>query len=181
MIKKLENLIVGYIITRQCKDGKPPARPAAVLHSRLQRHPRPKRVQPQPSAPNERRIRYGRRQQSDPGGQFTSQLAQRGALPAYGCGRACGFQNSATALDLGFCDGSLVFVDEAADDSPALDPLLGERRDGRAGVGGVSGCDEGVVRCGALVVGQDEPQMSFAKISIRSVTSVSAVSTNLSA
>jgi hypothetical protein len=47
--------------------------------------------------------------------------------------------------------GSLVFVDEAAEDGPALDPPMGEgqRWGGRAGVGVVGGCGGVVVRCGA--------------------------------
>jgi hypothetical protein len=50
-----------------------------------------------------------------------------------------GFQNSATSPDLGFYAArSLVFVDEAAKDGPAFDPLLGEISDGVAGRGGWS-------------------------------------------
>jgi hypothetical protein len=45
-------------------------------------------------------------------------------------GGGVGFRNSATGLDLGLLCGSLVFVDEAAEDGPALDPLLGQVGDG---------------------------------------------------
>jgi hypothetical protein len=46
-----------------------------------------------------------------------------------------GFQNSASALDLVFYCGSFVFVDEAAEDGPALDPFLSEVCDAVAGPG----------------------------------------------
>jgi hypothetical protein len=45
-----------------------------------------------------------------------------------------GFQNSATRLDL-HLRGSLVFVEEAAEDGPALDPFLGEVGDRVVGSG----------------------------------------------
>jgi hypothetical protein len=37
-----------------------------------------------------------------------------------------GFQNSAAGLDAGLLRGTLIFVEKAAEDGPALDPLLGE-------------------------------------------------------
>jgi hypothetical protein len=46
-----------------------------------------------------------------------------------------GFQNSANGLDLGLLRGSLVFVDELAENGSALDPLLGEVGDGVVGAG----------------------------------------------
>jgi hypothetical protein len=46
-----------------------------------------------------------------------------------------GFQNSAAGLDLGLLRGTLIFVEEAAEDGPALDPLLGEVGDGVVGPG----------------------------------------------
>jgi hypothetical protein len=46
-----------------------------------------------------------------------------------------GFQNSAAGPDLGFLCSSLVLVDKAAEDRPALDPLLGEVRDRVVGPG----------------------------------------------
>jgi len=46
-----------------------------------------------------------------------------------------GFQNSAIGSDLGIYASSLVLVDKAAKDGPALDPLLGEVRDRVAGPG----------------------------------------------
>ena len=49
--------------------------------------------------------------------------------------QACGFQNSAAGLDLGLLCGTLIFVEEAAEDGPALDPLLGEVGDGVVGAG----------------------------------------------
>ena len=41
-------------------------------------------------------------------------------------------------LDLGLLGGSLVFVEEATEDGPPLDPLLGEVGDGVFGLGGRS-------------------------------------------
>jgi hypothetical protein len=46
-----------------------------------------------------------------------------------------GFQNSAAALDLALLRGSLIFVEEAAEDGSALDQLLGEVGDGVVGLG----------------------------------------------
>jgi hypothetical protein len=46
-----------------------------------------------------------------------------------------GFQNSAAGLDLGLLGGTLIFVEEAAEDGPALEPLLGEVGDGVVGPG----------------------------------------------
>jgi hypothetical protein len=46
-----------------------------------------------------------------------------------------GFQNSATGLDLGLLRGSLVFVEETAEDGPTFDPFLGEVGDGVVGPG----------------------------------------------
>jgi len=46
-----------------------------------------------------------------------------------------GFQNSAAGLDLGLLGGTLIFVEEAAEDGSALDPLLGEVGDGVVGSG----------------------------------------------
>jgi hypothetical protein len=61
-----------------------------------------------------------------------------------------GFQNSAMGPDLGPLRGSLVFVDEAAEDRPAFDPLLGEVGNGVVGPGGgAGGCGGVVVRCRA--------------------------------
>jgi hypothetical protein len=57
----------------------------------------------------------------------------------------------------------------------------GRRRDGRAGWAELAAATRASSVVVRLLVGQDEPQMSFAKISIRSVASVPAVSTNLSA
>jgi hypothetical protein len=74
-----------------------------------------------------------------------------------GNGRPVGFQNSVTSPDLGFLGGSLVFVDEAAEDGTALDLLLGEIRDrvvgaGRAEMPAAVGAASVVV---GLVLGQD--------------------------
>jgi hypothetical protein len=44
------------------------------------------------------------------------------------------FRNSAIGLDLALC-GSLVFVDEAAEDGPTLDPLPGKVGDRVVGPG----------------------------------------------
>jgi hypothetical protein len=44
-----------------------------------------------------------------------------------------GFQNAATGLDLGCYAARSYFADEAAQDGPSLDPLLGEVGDGVAG------------------------------------------------
>ncbi len=76
-----------------------------------------------------------------------------------------GFQNSATSPDLGFLCGPLVFVDEAAEDGPALDSLRGEVRDravgpGRAEMAAAMGAPPVVMD---LVLGQDRPQMPFAE------------------
>jgi hypothetical protein len=46
-----------------------------------------------------------------------------------------GFQNLATVVDLGFLRGPLIFVEEAAEDGPALDPHLGEVSDRVIGYG----------------------------------------------
>jgi len=46
-----------------------------------------------------------------------------------------GFQNSAAGLDMGLLGGTLIFVEEAAEDGSALDPLLGEVGDGWSGPG----------------------------------------------
>jgi hypothetical protein len=48
-----------------------------------------------------------------------------------------GFLNSATYDDLGFYAAPLVFVDDATEDGPALDPLPGEVGDGVVGPGRV--------------------------------------------
>jgi hypothetical protein len=79
--------------------------------------------------------------------------------------------------------GSLVFVDEAAEDGPALDPLLGEVGDGvfgpgRAELAAAMGSSSVVV---ASYWARIVRRCRWPKISIRSVTSVRAVSTNLSA
>ena len=47
-----------------------------------------------------------------------------------GVGAPVGFQNSGYWLDLGLHAARRVFVDEAAEDRLALDPLLGEVGDG---------------------------------------------------
>ena len=52
-------------------------------------------------------------------------------------GCAVGFQNTATGLDLG-STLPLVFADKAAQDGPALDPLLGEVGGGVVWPGGRS-------------------------------------------
>jgi len=75
-----------------------------------------------------------------------------------------GFQNLATGVGLGFY-GSLVFVDEAAEDVPALDLLLGEVGDGvvgpgRAELAAAMGSPPVVV---GLVPGQDRPQVPLAE------------------
>jgi hypothetical protein len=82
-----------------------------------------------------------------------SQIASLGELAA---GWPVGFQNSATSPDLGFLCGSLIFVDEAAEDGPTLDSLVGEvgGGGGRAGAGGAGGCD-GVCRAKNSFTGAD--------------------------
>ena len=75
-----------------------------------------------------------------------------------------GFLNSATGFELALC-GPLVFVDEAAEDGPALDPLMGEVGDGVVGSRRVQltaavGSSSVVV---GLVLGQDRLQVSFAE------------------
>jgi hypothetical protein len=77
---------------------------------------------------------------------------------------ACGVQNSATGPDVGLC-GSLIFVDEAAEDGSALDALLGEVcgrvvGPGRAELAAAMGPPP-VVMGGVL--GQDGPQMPLAE------------------
>ena len=76
-----------------------------------------------------------------------------------------GFRNSAIGPDLGLLCGSLVLVDEAAEDGPALDPLLGEVGDrvvgpGRPALPAAMGAPPVVM---SRVVGQDQPQMPFAE------------------
>jgi hypothetical protein len=85
-----------------------------------------------------------------------------------------GFQNPAAGPDLGFLCSSLVLVDEAAEDGPALDPLLGEVRDRVVGPGRAE--LSAAMRAAKIVRRCRSPKMS-----IRSVTSVRAVSTNRSA
>jgi hypothetical protein len=74
-----------------------------------------------------------------------------------------GFQNSAAGLDLGLLRGSLIFVEEAAEDGPALDPLLGEVGDGVIGPGRA----EFAAAVGSLsvvvpgITGEDRPQVPF--------------------
>ena len=66
-----------------------------------------------------------------------------------------GFQNSATGPDLGFLCGSLVLVDEAAEDGPAVYPIRERSRQvGRSGAGGAGGRDEA---SGALACDDDFP------------------------
>jgi len=86
-----------------------------------------------------------------------------------------GFQNSAIGLDLGLLRGSLVLVEEAAKDGPALDPLLGEVGDrvigpGRAELAVAMGASSVVVR---LVFGENQPQVSVRR---RSASGLSALS-----
>jgi len=86
-------------------------------------------------------------------------------------------------LDLGFYAPPLILIDEAAEDRPTLDPLLGEVRDrvigpGRAELTAAMGPPPVVV---ALVLARSVRRCRSPKISIRSVISVRAVSTNRSA
>jgi hypothetical protein len=76
-----------------------------------------------------------------------------------------GFQNSATVPDLALLCGSLIFADQAAKDGPTLDSLLGRVRDrmigpGRAELAAAVGAPPVVM---GLVLGQDRPQVPFAK------------------
>jgi hypothetical protein len=75
-----------------------------------------------------------------------SQIASLGELAA---GWPVGFQNSATSPDLGFLGGSLIFVDEAAEDRPTLDPRLGKVRDRVIGPGRseLVGCQKVCIPC----------------------------------
>jgi len=76
-----------------------------------------------------------------------------------------GFQNSATGLDLWLLRGSVVFVEEAAEDGSALDPLLGKVGGEVAGPGRA----EFAAAVGPLSVvvpgipGEDRPQVPFTK------------------
>jgi hypothetical protein len=74
-----------------------------------------------------------------------------------------GFQNSAIGPDLGFPGGSLVLVDEAAEDGPTLDSFPGEVRDRvvRAGWAELAAAIRAPPVVMALVLGQDRPQVPF--------------------
>jgi hypothetical protein len=76
-----------------------------------------------------------------------------------------GFQKSAIGADLGFFRGPLVLVDQATEDWPTLDPLLGKVDDrvvgpGRAELAAAMGTPTVVL---ALVPGQDSPQVPLAE------------------
>src|SRR6266496_6240279 len=96
---------------------------------------------------------------------------------------ACGVPELGRWCWPGLLCGLLVLADEAAEDGPALDLLLGEVGDRVVGTGRAE--LTAAMRAAPVVVGlilsQDRPQMPLAEISIRSATSVRAVSTNLSA
>jgi hypothetical protein len=91
-----------------------------------------------------------------------------------------GFQNSATGSGLGFYGARLVFVDEAAEEGSALDPLLGEVGvgPGRAVLAAAMGAASVVV---GLVLGRGCPQMPLAEDQHPVGDLGPAVSTNLSA
>ncbi len=95
-----------------------------------------------------------------------------------------GFLNSATGVDLGFYAALLVFVDEAAEDGLAPDPLPREVGSGVVGSRRVhlaAAMGSAPVVAG-LVLGLDRPRVPLAGgLSIGPVTSVRAVSTNRSA
>jgi hypothetical protein len=86
-------------------------------------------------------------------------------------------------VELGFLRGPLILVEEAAEDGPALDPDLGEVSDRVIGCGRVELA--AAMRAPAVVVAsywaRTCRRWRSPKISIRSVTSVRAVSTNRSA
>ena len=64
-----------------------------------------------------------------------------------------------------FLGGSLVLVDEAAEDRMTLDPPLGQVGDGVVGpgAGGAGGCDGAPPVVMGLVSSHDRPPMPFAK------------------
>jgi len=79
--------------------------------------------------------------------------------------------------------GSFIFAEEAAEDGPTLYPLLGEVSGRMIGPGWAelaAAMGPPPVVVGRVLV-QGGPQMPWPKTSIRSVTSVRAVSTNRSA
>ena len=78
---------------------------------------------------------------------------------------ACGVPKLGHTSWPGLLRGTLVFVDEAAEDGPTLDPLPGEVGGGMAGAGRAElaaavGSPSVVV---GLILGKDQPQVSFAE------------------
>jgi len=97
--------------------------------------------------------------------QVASYLVESG-MPAgstWTCWKPCGVPELGHGADLGLLRGSPVLVEEAAEDGPALDPLLGEVGDGVVGPGRA----EFAAAVGSLSVvvpgipGEDRPQVPF--------------------
>lgn len=84
---------------------------------------------------------------------------------------------------MGFLCGSLVFVDEACEDGPAFDPLLGEVGESVVGSGSVKLAAAMRPSCVVVgfVLGRDCSQMSLAEDQQSAGDLGPAVSTNLSA